>query len=276
VARTYLTLQGIEGLLAAAYDLERVALRRERDARARIGAGAALEIDLLRAQNDTAAARAQIASLLGQQRSQLPVLEALVGESVARLAAGQGGGDLLRVTPADEEVEPWEHTFSVQSAIAQVRTLQKSVTYDNFLWMPSFTAVARGNYNSNGGFSGNDSTYDLILGVSVPLYDRGHRYSQKHEDEARLRQSLANLASIRAQARATWQAARSNLDGAEAVLEQSEAQVRVARRAQQQSDVSYREGVATSLDLTDADNRLFQAQSSAAQARATVDIRRAE
>ena len=39
VARTYLVLQGIEGLLIAARDAEKVALRREQDARARIAAG---------------------------------------------------------------------------------------------------------------------------------------------------------------------------------------------------------------------------------------------
>ncbi len=275
-ARVYLTLQGIEGLLAAAYDLEKVALKRERDARARIGAGAAVELDLLRAQSDTAVARAQIASLRGQQRSQLPLLEAFVGEPVAPLPAAQGpGGPEMRM-PADEATQPWERTFSVRSAIAQESTYEKSVTYDKFLWLPSVQGIARGNYNSNGGFSGNETTYDLIVGITVPLYDRGARYTQKHEDEARLQQSLANLASARAQGKAAWEAARENLIAAQAVLEQSEAQVRVARRAQQQSDASFRQGVATSLDLTDADNRLFQAQSSAAQARATVDIRRAE
>jgi len=40
VARAYLTLQGLEGLLNAARDAERVALRREQDARAQISAGA--------------------------------------------------------------------------------------------------------------------------------------------------------------------------------------------------------------------------------------------
>jgi outer membrane protein TolC len=275
VARIYLTLQGIEGLLGAAYDLEKVALRREKDARARIGAGAALQIDLLRAQSDTAAARAQIASLLGQQRALLPSLESLVGEAVAPLPATQSSGPLL-VVPADGVAQPWERAWSVRSAKAQVISFQRSITYDDFRWMPSVSAIARGNFNSNGGFSGDESTYDLILGISIPLYDRGERYTQKHEDEARLRQSLANLASARAQARATWQAACANLAAAQAVLEQDEAQVRVTRRAQEQTDVSYREGVATSLDLTDADNRLFQAQSAAAQARTEVDIRHAE
>jgi outer membrane protein TolC len=60
------------------------------------------------------------------------------------------------------------------------------------------------------------------------------------------------------------------------VLTQAESQAALARRTQEQVEVSYRAGVATSLDLSDADNRRFQADSSAAQARANVDVRRAE
>ncbi len=275
VARTYLTLQGIDGLLAAAQDAEKVALRREEDAKARIAAGTAIEIDLLRAQSDTASARAQIASLIGQRESLLPLLEALIGEPVAPLPAGQGS-DAGLGQPADEGAQPWERTYTVRSAIAQVAGADKSVTYDDFLWLPSVAGVAKGSYNSNAGFTGANTYYDLIVNVSIPLYDRGARYAQRHEDQARLQQAMANLASTRARAKANWQGARANLTSSQAVLEQTEAQYRVAKRAQQQIDVSARAGVSTSLDLQVADQNRFQAQSSAAQARANVDIRRAE
>ncbi|TMA14114.1 MAG: TolC family protein, partial [Deltaproteobacteria bacterium] len=58
VARNYLALQGLEGLLEAAREAEKVALRREQDARARIAAGTDVEIALLRAQTETSRARA--------------------------------------------------------------------------------------------------------------------------------------------------------------------------------------------------------------------------
>ena len=273
VARTYLSLQGLAGLIGAARDAERVALRREDDARAQIAAGTAVEINLLRAQSDTANARAQMASLTGQRESLLPLLEALVGEPVAPLV-GPGGDEWLG-QPATEAAQPWEQTFAVRSARAQVSGADKSVTYDNFLWLPSVSGTARGNYNSNEGFTGTNTSYDLILSVSVPLYDRGVRYAQKHEDEAKLQQAMASLASTRARAKSNWEGARANLIAALAVLEQAEAQARVAKRAQQQIDVSARAGVATSLDLQVADQQLFQAQSAAAQARANVGVSRA-
>src|SRR5207302_6923155 len=77
VARAYLGLQGLYGLLDAARDAEKVALRREEDAKARIQAGTDVEIALLRAQTETAQARSQIAALQGEMESLLPLLEAL-------------------------------------------------------------------------------------------------------------------------------------------------------------------------------------------------------
>ena len=131
-------------------------------------------------------------------------------------------------------------------------------------------------YNSNAGFAGKDWIYDLILTVSVPIYDRGVRYAQLHEDQARLARAQADLATVRARARSNWIGARANLVAADAVLRQSESQSQLATRAQAQVDASYRAGVATSLDVSVADQEKFAAQSTAAQARAQLEIRRAE
>jgi outer membrane protein TolC len=274
-ARTYLGLQGLQGLLAAARDAEQVALRREQDARARIEAGTDVEIALLRAQTDTANARANIATLGGQIESFFPLLNALTGEAIAPEPLSPSGASSLG-NPGDAASEPWERTYAVQSAVSAVRSVERAVRLDNFLWLPSAAAVAKGNYNSNGGFAGTSTSYDLILNITVPLYDHGVRYAQLHEDQARLQQAMANLASARARGRAAWEASAANLVAAIANLEQANAQAALATRTQEQVEASYRAGVATSLDVTDADNRKFQAQSAAAQARANVEVRRAE
>ncbi|GAC1344961.1 MAG: hypothetical protein NVSMB23_20500 [Myxococcales bacterium] len=274
VARAYLGVKGLYGLLEAARDAEKVALRREQDARARISAGTAVEVDLLRAQNDTAVARVNIANVEGQILSLLPLLEALTGDPIAPDGAASVDPDLGK--PADPSEQPWERAFAVQGAVQQVGAAAGAVRFDTFAWLPSVQGIARGNYNSNAGFTGKNTSYDLIIAASIPLYDRGQRYAAKHENEARLAGAQAALASTRARARATWLGARANLAAAQAVLAQSEAQVQLASRAQVQIDASARAGVATSLDLTDADNRLFQARSAVAQARTSLDVRRAE
>ena len=274
VARTYLSLQGLEGLLIAARDAEKVALRREEDAKARIAAGTDVEIGLLRAQTETAQARVQIAALQGQQESLLPLLEALTGESIAPQPISGAQQEMGR--PAPESAQPWENAYAVKSAIAQAEAAIKAKRQSLFLWLPSVAGIAKENYTSNEGFSGKNWTYDLMVNVTVPLYDRGTRYAQLHEDEAKLSQAQAQLASIRAKARSGWIGAVANMNAAQAVLQQSEAQAQLATRAQVQVEAAARAGVATSLDLSDADQKKFAAQSAAAQARAEVAVRKAE
>ncbi len=257
VARTYLGLQGVEGLTQAAREAEAVALRREAEARSQIAAGVAVEVALLRAQSETAQARTQLAQLDGQRAQLLAILGALVGEPVRPVpmaTAPDLGWDAL----LEESREPWERTYAVRASAKAVEAAEGVTTYDRFSWLPSVAAVAKGNYNSNAGFSGKVLSYDLILALNVPLYDRGLRYAAARENEARLAQ------------------ARASLEAARAALAQAEAQAQLAARAQQQVEAAARAGVATNLELSDADTRRFLAQSAAAQARAMVDIRRAE
>ena len=271
-ARTYLTLQGLEGLLNAARELEKVSLQREQDARARIAAGTEVEIALLRAQSDTAQARAQIANRQGQIDSLLPLLEALTGELIEPEPA-----KVIELPPLGEEsAQPWENSYAVKSAIAAGEASQKSVKLAQFLWLPSVSAGFREQYLSNGGLAQQNWTSDVLLRVSIPLYDSGQRYAQLAEDRARLAEAQARLASIRARARASWLGARANLAATAAVVQQSEAQFQFASRAQVQVQASYRAGVSTSLDLQAADQQRFDAQSNVAQARAELELRKAE
>ncbi|HZX97765.1 MAG TPA: TolC family protein [Myxococcales bacterium] len=273
VASAYFNLQAQDGLLTAARDAEQVALRREQDAKAQIAAGTAVELALLRAQTETAAARVQIANIQGNVQSFLPLLEALTGEPIEPLPIS--AQPVIPDLPTDE-TEPWENSYAVKSAASAVVAAQRTTRLDRFAWLPSVAAAARGQYNSNGGFAGTNTSYDLLVNINIPLYDRGERYAQLHEDQARLAQAQALLASARARSKATWDAARGNLSSAQVALQQATTQAELAGKTQQQVDASYRAGVATTLDLSDADQRKFLAQSSASLARSEVEVRKAE
>lgn len=273
-AKAFLSLQGLDQLLKAAQDAERVSLKREDDARAQIRAGTAVELSLLRAQAETAAARVQIANLEGVREGLFPLLEGLVGEAIEPSAPGGGPSELPNA--GEPASDPWERSFGVQAAVQQVKAVEKSVDFDNFQWLPSVAAILKGNYNSNGGFANTNTTWDFIVAASVPLYDRGVRYAQRAEDLAKLKQALAGLAAARAKARSAWLGARANLGAAEAALQQALAQEALAVRVQEQIGASSKAGLATTLDVIDADNRRFGAASAVVQARTNVEVRRAE
>ncbi len=274
VARAYLGLNGIAQLMDAARELEQVSLRRERDARAQLDVGLVVETALLRAEAESSLARAQIADLEGQRESLLATLEALVGQPVQPDLTAPI--DLFLAQAADPSTSPWDQTYAVRSAAKQMEAAEGTLRYDHFAWLPTFAATAKGNYNSNAGFAGRTTSYDLILTVNVPIYDRGLRYTAQREDEAKLSQARAVLESNRAKAKAAWISARANVESSKAVLAQAEAQAQLQWRVQKQVEASYQAGVATNLELSDADQKRFQAASAAAQSRANLQIRYAE
>src|SRR5207237_7812438 len=109
-----------------------------------------------------------------------------------------------------------------------------------------------------------------------PCYVRGASDQRQDEGDDKRAQAQAQWAAGREKARAGWIGAKANLSAAQAVLQQSDAQAQLASRAQVQVEAAARAGVATSLDLSDADQKKFAAQSAAAQARAALAVRRAE
>jgi len=274
VSRTYLGLQGILQLMDAAREAESVALQRENESKAQLQVGMTVEAALLRAQSETAQARVQLAQLSGQYSQLLALLEALVGEPVQPVPLDAAGAPQWVIPPEDQT--PWEDTYAVRAAALAVKANEGKVTYDRFSWLPSVVAQGRGLYNSNTGFTGKNTSYEVSVSASLPLYDRGQRYAALREDEARLEQARAQYASSRAKARANWVAAQANLEAARVALLQAEAQAQLAARVQQQVAASYKAGVATSLEMSDADNRRFFAASSAAQSRASLEVRRVE
>lgn len=274
VSRAYLGLNGIAQLMEAAKEAERVALRREKDAQAQLTVGMVVETALLRAQAETSQARAQIADLEGTRESLLSTLEALTGQPLQ--PDSSTAAEVIATQPADPSTSPWEQTYAVRSAAKQLEAAKGIVTYDQFAWLPTLAAGARGNYTTNSGFAGRHTSYDLLLTLNIPLYDRGIRYAAMREDEAKLAQARASLESSRAKARAAWTSARANIESAKAIVAQAESQSQLLTRVQKQVETSAQAGVATNLELSDADQKRFQANSSAAQARANLQIRYAE
>lgn len=273
VARVYLGVEGIAQVEQAAREAEQVALKRERDARSQQLAGMATDIAVLRAQSETAQARATLATLSGQRVALLALLEALVGEPVRPL---DGAATKFEVTASDEAAQPWEATYAVKAQAMGLKSQERFNTYDRLAWMPSLVAQAKGSYNSNKGFVNTNWIFDGIIAAQWSLYDRGQRYAQLHENDAKTVEAKAKLESARAKARATWIGAKTNLQAAEVALQQAEAQAQLATRAQKQVESAFSAGFATSLEVSDIDNKRFFAASAAAQARSQYEIRKVE
>ncbi len=273
VARVYLGLEGLAQIEQAAKDAETVALRRERDAKNQVAVGTTTEIAVLRAQAETAQARATIATLSGQRMGLLALLEALTGEAVR---PAENEPSHFDVTAQTESTQPWENTWALKANLLGVTVQERFSFVDRISWLPSIVGQLKGSYNSNRGFAGTNWVLDGIVALQWDLYDRGVRYATLHENDAKLVQQRAQLEASRTKAKANWVSAKTNVDAAQFALEQAEAQSQLATRAQKQIESAYQSGVATSLEVSDIDSKRFFAASAAAQARAQLEIRKVE
>lgn len=273
VSRLYLGIEGLAAIETAAKDAEQVALKREKDATAQQLMGVATDIALLRAQSETAQARATLATLQGQKVALLALLEALVGEPVRPV---DGETTHFEVTASPEADTPWDKTYLVKANQAGVQAAQVFNTFDRLSWMPSLVAQAKGSYNSNKGFAGTNFIFDGVVAAQWTLYDRGQRYVTLHENDAKTAEAKAKYEAARQKARATWVGAKANLMAAEVALAQAEAQFQLANRAQRQIDSAYQAGFSTSLEVSDIDSKRFFAASAAAQARSQLEVRKVE
>ncbi len=273
VSRLYLGIEGLSLIEEAAKDAESVALKREHDALAQQQMGVATDIALLRAQVETAQARATLATLQGQKVALLAMLEALVGEPVRPV---DGQPTRFEVTAADEASQPWESTNAVKANHFGVKAAETFNDFDRIAWLPSLVAQAKGSYNSNKGFAGTNFIFDGVIAAQWTLFDRGQRYVTMHENDAKTVEARAKYEGARQKAKATWIGAKANLAAAQVALVQAESQVQLATRAQKQIDSAYQAGFSTSLEVSDIDSKRFFAASAAAQARAQLEVRKVE
>jgi outer membrane protein len=273
VSRLYLGIEGLTAIEQAARDAEQVALKREKDASAQQAMGVATDIALLRAQSETAQARATLATLQGQRVALLALLEALVGEPVRPV---DGSATKFDVTPGNEQDTPWEKTFLVKANQSGLSAAETFNTFDRLAWLPTVVAQAKGSYNSNQGFAGTNWIFDGVVAAQWTLYDRGQRYVTMHENDAKTVEARAKFEGARQKAKATWVGAKTNLLASEVALAQAEAQFSLATRAQKQIDSAYQAGFSTSLEVSDIDSKRFFAASAAAQARSQLEVRKVE
>ena len=110
--------------------------------------------------------------------------------------------------------------------------------------------------------------YKLMLGITVPLFQGGGVAAQIDEAQAREAQARAGLDALQELARMEVIRTHGQLAGALASLQQREEAVELAQQAVEASDIRFKEGGGSLLDLEQARARLLQAQVQLTLARA--------
>lgn len=268
----------LEEVVAAAERAIELADQQVKSAERRVQAGTTAPLDVLRAraervrrESDLARARAD----LERARLQLGVL----------LGRAEPVRITVPATPADsaspsstESVVERRPEFRVIEARTQAGEAMRSSANSRFL--PQLHANASIFASDEPYPTGDNTGWRVAVELTIPLYDGGFRYGKRDEAEAVLRLARLETAQKRLAVQQEVKDAEREIAVATERLRLAEARVGLARDAAASAQRSFVAGIATSLDVLDANDKLFQAEVALAgerarRAQAQVELARA-
>lgn len=259
VVQLYYGAVGAKQGLEAQQRLLNSSLAHERDARTRVEAGAQPRIALIRAQIDRARAEQDVkraeASLASLKISLATMLQHREEFDVAEPAEPPVNPDAKTLESAALRDRP-----DVQAARANLDMAESGKTQTWLAYLPNVVASASYRYANFTGFSDKKTTWLATLGAQWTLFDGGLREANLREASAKLLEAQANASNAEARAIDDVRKGLLDLESARANARKAQEQLNLARENMRLVDVNFNSGVATQLEVTDAQTALANAE----------------
>lgn len=232
---------------------------------ARLEAGAGSRLNALRAAQELATSDALLElARLGVRRAQ-EALGVLVAADAPIDAAAEPALE-VPARPAGEGDEWVAGRTDVQVSLALQRAARRAVDDSWKDWLPNGTIGIEPSYVTPSGLFQPSRSMRALVQFSVPIYDGGVRKSN-----ALLRQSALDLAAIQLtdvqlRARAELRSAEAAVEITARALEHARAAAASAAEVLRITDVAFRAGATTNLEVIDAQRRARDADTAVAQA----------
>ena len=280
-AQLYAATQAAVWRFEAANTNVRMALESQRMAKARLGAGAASQLEKLQAETALAQTRLDYARALNTWLSSRGELALAMGWPATRplvLANAEGPAEAGDEAPLDLDAllaeaganHPRVAASRARQAEAQARTAGIESQRWGSVTMGARAGQARAARGVGVGSSGASSETSVSLGWSVPLLDRGVLRSQIQDAQGRLLTRAAELeAAERFTALQVWQEAQALLGGRSA-LRASRSLLESAEATLRASTERFRLGVGNFTDLLQAQTATAGARLQWAESRANL------
>jgi outer membrane protein TolC len=273
VAAAQLAAAAEEVLVASERAVESAA-EHERSAQRRVAAGTSPPLDHLRAQterirreSDLAKARAEL------DRSRLSLGILLGRDAPVRVTVPAAEPGAPAAAPLVEQA--LERRPELSAVRAQAEAARAQLDSARARVAPQLSGTVAAFVSDVPYVTGETTGWRATLDLTWALYDGGFRYGKRRQAEAQLSAAAASAEGARLQVIQEVQDAARDVAVASERLRLAEQQRKLAADAQGSARRSFEAGVASSLDVVDANDRLYQADVGLAEARARLGIARA-
>ncbi|WNG27521.1 TolC family protein [Cystobacter fuscus] len=272
VTQAYFSAASLQEAIRATQFLLEVNQAREKDTQIRFDAGTVTRVALLRAQLDRARAEQDLVRARNSYDSARLALATLLQRESPNFSLQ------LPEVPEVPAVDP-ELARKAQEArpdvLAARRNLDLAVgrrTGAWFAYLPNvgFSGVYR--VTNAAGFTGQAGTWTLTLNGSWTLWDGGLREVALREESARVAEASALQTQAETKVTQEVATARLDYDNARSNLSKAEEALALARETQRLTEISFKAGVATYLEVADANSALTNAEVSAISERLQTSL----
>ncbi len=235
--------------------------------------------DTARAQLEYATARREggVGSRLNEERAaqELAVTEELIErtrlavmlaqEALGRLltadrAVDVGGPPALE-TPATDGDTWWLARTDIKLFDARIDAQARLVDDSIRDWVPSVTASLRPQYVTPAGLFAPSGTWQALLSANIPLWDSGQRRALRARRQADLSLFKVDRRDAELSAKSEVRIARTTMDAEARALVRSREAATHAAEVLRITDVAFRAGATTNIELVDAQRRARDAES---------------
>ncbi len=268
VAQNFFAVLSAERLRGAADRRIQVAEATVSDARTKLEAGLASQNELTRSELELASARLAQTQAQNAVRTTRLALGFLIGAEVEvdrpleepppQSAPPAGAAESDRAVASRQDLRALELRAESVRLIAQEPWLRL---------VPSIGL--RGIYRGTNepGFSGKKTDWNIATTLTWALFDGGVRYAEAAARRADFLEATYSADALRRRIALEIRIARTNLDTAEAALDQAQVRSRVARQNEEEVRVRFGQGLATALEQADATVSAFEADAELARQR---------
>ena len=262
---------GFCGRLSAAQRAVAAAETVENAAVARRARGLATVVVLAQAQRLTAQARYDLTKATGDERTAYANLIASLGVAAgARIEIADSSQQPLPAEPPEDIDallrDALTHRPDVIAAIGKIGAAEGTLKSRRADYYPKLGVAAQA-YENIGGFSNNGSPYatvnkpggNILLTLSVPLYDGGARDSRVSSAQSEVASARANLAKVRDAATLQVVSAYNDLKTSLAAYSAAAALRTAAQTAYDAALDAFNSGVGTYIDVASEQNSLAMA-----------------
>jgi outer membrane protein TolC len=270
-AVSFLTTLSFEQVLLAAQRRRDFAQTNLDDVRARFEAGLVSSNDVTRAELELATAVRELAQATGDVQASRVELETLLKSDVT----GPLAPPVALLDAADDAsastdaliAEAQARRTDIAAIRARVEALRAFADEPNARFFPSVLLSAQTRNVNDGPITNRNNEGFVGVSFAWPVFDAGVRGAERAERTANVRGAELQLELELRDVEREMRSASVQLTTEQASLREAVAAVRAARKNTDETNILYREGLASALELADATQQLFVAEVAEVSAR---------